>query len=88
MSRRQFREVMSRVTQLSQRRRLTRTADLQTRLYASGEVPSAPDSLESRGDLGKPKGPAEKQQRSALNSWENEGGATQVRVAKSHQGLN
>ena len=87
MSRRQFREVMTRVTQLSARRRLSRAADLQMQLYAPGEVPPVADLHEPRTEVGKPKAAAE-MQRHALSIWEDENGASHLRAAKSCKGLN
>lgn len=87
MSRRQFREIMTRVTQLSARRRLSREAHMQLHLYEPGEVAPVAEVQKPRTESGKPNATAEMQCH-ALNIWEDEGGATHLRTAGPYQRLN
>ena len=85
MSRRQFRKIMTRLTQLSARRRLSRAAHMQ--LCEPGEVPAAADLQKPRTESGEPNATAEMQCH-ALNIWEDEGGATHLQTAEPYQRLN
>jgi hypothetical protein len=77
-----FRAVLSRLTQLSMRRRLRRIAD-RMHLSEPSTKSSESDAQNPRSEMGTQRANTGKQQGIALNTWEDEGGATRARTSIS-----